>query len=90
MFYSYRLSFDSVSFDTGPAHPDNPVKYLQVVYAVIPINQEYAGLLKARKESINKNMAASGIDTLSGSAFDLLVSGTTSLEEVYPVLLNGL
>jgi hypothetical protein len=35
-------------------------------------------------------MAASGIEPLSGIAFDLLVSGTTSLEEVYPVLLNGL
>jgi type II secretory ATPase GspE/PulE/Tfp pilus assembly ATPase PilB-like protein len=60
------------------------------LYEVIPINQEYAGLIKARKDSINKNLTASGIGTLSGSAFDLLAQGTTSLEEVYPVLLNSL
>ncbi|HCC29746.1 MAG TPA: type II/IV secretion system protein [Marinilabiliales bacterium] len=60
------------------------------LYEVIPINQEYAGFIKNRKNDIHENLLNDGIVPLSVRAYNLLAEGVTSLEEVYPILLNSL
>lgn len=60
------------------------------LYEVIPITQEYATYIKDRKDDIHDNMVADGIVPLSVRAYNLFSEGVTSLEEIYPILLNSL
>ncbi|HAN00375.1 MAG TPA: hypothetical protein DCQ26_17410 [Marinilabiliales bacterium] len=60
------------------------------MYEVIPINHHYAEFIKSRKDDIKETLLSDGIIPLSVRAYDLLAEGITSLEEVYPILLNSL
>ena len=60
----------------------------KAVYEVIPIDQELALEIKKGTTSIQGHLKERGISTLSENAFNLFADGLTSLEEIYPLLLN--
>jgi len=57
-------------------------------YEVIPIDPELSLLIKENHINIDAKLQQRNINTLGGSAIELLKNGTTSLEEIYPILLN--
>lgn len=56
------------------------------LYEVIPIDQKLALAIKGNDHSIEELLQQRGIKNLSERAYELLIDGTTSLEEVYPLL----
>jgi type IV pilus assembly protein PilB len=60
----------------------------KAVYEVIPVDQELAYEIKNGNMYIEKFLAARGVRTLAENAFELFGAGVTSLEEIYPLLLN--
>jgi type IV pilus assembly protein PilB len=60
----------------------------KAVYEVIPISEEFAEEIKKGNHQINGILQDKGISTLSSNAFSLFESGDTSLEEIYPLLVN--
>ncbi|HKG08715.1 MAG TPA: GspE/PulE family protein [Pedobacter sp.] len=60
----------------------------KAVYEVIPLDRELSALVKAGDMNADETLKAKGIGTLSANAFDLFASGATSIEEIYPLLLN--
>ncbi len=60
------------------------------LYEVIPINHEYAALIKKREDNVTNTLLKDGYIPLPVRAYDLFAEGTTSLEEIYPILLNSL
>lgn len=57
------------------------------IYEMIPIDYENAMLIK-NNTFFNKFNNEKNDKTLSRKAFDLLANGTTTLEEIYPILIN--
>lgn len=62
----------------------------RALYEVINIDKELAGCIKDSKDNISDLQKEKNISTLSQSAWELLKEGITSLEEVYPILLNSI
>lgn len=60
----------------------------RAVYEVIPIDAELAARIKDNNYDISGLLKARGIQTLAENAFDLFVSGVTSLHEIRSLLLN--
>ncbi|SMD08396.1 GspE/PulE family protein [Pedobacter africanus] len=60
----------------------------KAVYEVIPLDQELAHQIKAGNQQPEELLKERGIDTIAANAFALFAGGHTSLEEVYPLLLN--
>jgi len=60
------------------------------LYEVIPVTQKYAGYIKDRKDQIDETLTNDGIIPLHKRAFELFSAGVTSIEEVYPILLNSI
>ncbi|SDT67367.1 general secretion pathway protein E/type IV pilus assembly protein PilB [Mucilaginibacter mallensis] len=60
----------------------------KAVYEVIPIDQELATEIKAGNMNVNELLKERGIHTLAENAFNLFSDGLTSIEEIYPLLLN--
>ncbi|MFA6083764.1 MAG: GspE/PulE family protein [Mucilaginibacter sp.] len=60
----------------------------KAVYEVIPVDQELAYEIKNGNMYIEKLLAERGVRTLAENAFELFGAGLTSLEEIYPLLLN--
>jgi type IV pilus assembly protein PilB len=60
----------------------------KAVYEVIPIDAELAGYIKTNKHEITEALEERGIKTLAENAFELFEKGDTSIEEIYPLLLN--
>jgi len=60
----------------------------KAVYEVLPIDHELAAGIKEGNLDISLLLKERGIRTLGDNAFELLASGLTSLEEVYPLLSN--
>ena len=58
------------------------------VYEIIPIDYEISDKIKKQEFSISGLLHEKGIRSLSQNAFDLFTSGQTSMEEVYPLLMN--
>lgn len=61
----------------------------KAVYEIIPINHDLAENIKQQnidEEELNKKYK---FKTLSDSAFELFSSGHTSIEEIYPILINS-
>lgn len=56
------------------------------LYEVIPIDGELSNLIKENSNNISEELTSRGIKSLSDKAYELLIEGTTSLEEVYPYL----
>lgn len=60
----------------------------KAVYEVIPIDAELAFEIKQENMYIDELLKNRKIKTLSGNAFELFASGQTTLEEIFPLLLN--
>ncbi|MBO9620533.1 MAG: type II/IV secretion system protein [Niabella sp.] len=60
----------------------------KAIYEVIPVDIELADEIKKGTQRIDDFLNEKQIKTLADNAFELLKTGETSLEEVYPMLLN--
>jgi len=60
----------------------------KALYEVIPIDREFADLIKNDIFEIDTQMKERNIKTLAENAFELFAEGITTLEEVYPLLLS--
>ena len=60
----------------------------KAVYEVIPLDRELSELLKSGDGGVETLLKQKGIGSLSANAFDLFAAGDTSIEEIYPLLLN--
>lgn len=58
------------------------------IYEVIPIDPELGENIKLGHFEVNELLKERGIETLAENAFHLFDKGETSLEEIYPLLLN--
>lgn len=56
------------------------------LYEVIPIDQQLALSIKRNDDHIDEKLKERGINNLADKAYEVLISGETSLEEVYPLL----
>ncbi len=61
----------------------------KAIYEVIPIDYELADCIKNNTFSIEELLKERNIKTLRENAFDLFEKGLTSVEEIYPILLNN-
>ncbi len=59
------------------------------LYEVIPIDKELVESIKQNRQDINDVLVKKGISTLSQNAFSLFENGMTSIDEVYPLLVNN-
>lgn len=59
------------------------------LYEVIPIDQTLALAIKGNDHEVDQLLNERGIKNLATRAYEVLIEGTTSLEEVYP-LLSGI
>lgn len=59
------------------------------VYEVIPMDRELGGMIKNGIFDIGEGLADRGVKSLSENAFVLLERGTSSLDEVYPILATN-
>ncbi len=60
----------------------------KAVYEVIPIDMELAENIKERNFEVSELLQERTIKTLAENAFELFAAQETSLEEIYPLLLN--
>lgn len=60
----------------------------KAVYEVIPIDMELAEQIKNKNFEVSELLKERNIKTLAENAFELFAKGETSLEEIYPLLLN--
>jgi len=58
----------------------------KAIYEVLPIDQELSTLVKQQSEDITAILQKKKILTLADNAFDLLVKGQTSLDEIYSII----
>lgn len=60
----------------------------KALYEVIPIDAELAEHIKTGNYKVDELLKERNIKTLAQNAFELFETGLTSLDEVYPLLLN--
>jgi type IV pilus assembly protein PilB len=60
----------------------------KAVYEVIPIDQELAFEIKNGNMYIQNLLKERGVQTLAENAFNIFREGSTSIEEIYPLLFN--
>ena len=60
----------------------------KAVYEVIPIDEELAEVIKSSNFAVGDLLKKKGIKTLSENAFELFEQGQTTMEEIYPLLIN--
>jgi type IV pilus assembly protein PilB len=61
----------------------------QAVYEVVSLDKQLGELIKNSIFDASKELKERKIKSLSENAYELLASGETSIEEVYPILLNA-
>jgi type IV pilus assembly protein PilB len=61
----------------------------KAIYEVIGIDQEMMELIKSQHLSAGDMLKRKGIRSLADNAFELLEKGETSMDEVYPILMNN-
>lgn len=61
----------------------------KAIYEVLPIDHELAENIKNNNQDISHLLKARNVKTLAKNALDLFEKGETSLEEIYPVLMNS-
>lgn len=59
----------------------------RAVYEIIPLDAEITNEIKMGNMNIENILAEKGIKTLPENAFRIFISGETSFEEIYPLLL---
>lgn len=62
----------------------------KAVYEVIPVDLELAEMIKSSKFDINEIFKSKQLKRLSDSAFELFENGETTIEEIYPILINSI
>jgi len=62
----------------------------KAVYEVIPIDSELATAIKANTYDIGELLQNRGIGSLADSAFACFAQGATTIEEIYPILMNDI
>jgi type IV pilus assembly protein PilB len=60
----------------------------KAIYEVIPIDFELADHIKSNHFSVEELLNARKIKTLRDNAFELFEKGMTTIDEIYPILLN--
>jgi type IV pilus assembly protein PilB len=63
-------------------------KSRRAIYEIIPMDHDLSEMIKSGNFNVGDALKEKNIQTLSNSAFELFAEGLTSLEEVYPILLN--
>lgn len=58
------------------------------LYEVIPVDNKLSSLVKENSNNIQTELKERGIKSISEKAYELLIDGTTSMDEVYPYLSN--
>lgn len=61
----------------------------KAVYEVIPIDYELAENIKNNNFTIDELLKQRNIKTLRDNAFELFKNGQTTIDEIYPILLNN-
>ena len=61
----------------------------KAIYEVIPIDYELAENIKSNNFAIDELLKQRDIKTLRDNAFALFENGQTSIDEIYPILLNN-
>ncbi len=61
----------------------------KAIYEVIPVDYELADNIKKNNFGVGELLKERNIKTLMENAFELFEKGDTSLDEVYPILLNS-
>ena len=61
----------------------------QAVYEVISLDKELGELIKNGIFDASKELKERNVKSMADNAFDLLAKGETSIQEVYPILLNA-
>ncbi len=61
----------------------------KAIYEVIPIDYELADNIKNNNFTVSELLKERKIKTLMENAFELFEKGDSSIEEVYPILLNS-
>jgi type IV pilus assembly protein PilB len=60
----------------------------KAVYEIIPIDFDIAESIRQKESSIDEKLKTRSIKLLSDSAFKLFAEGLTTIDEVYPLLMN--
>lgn len=60
------------------------------IYEVVPISRELAEKIKQQDFSVDNYLNKMGISSLQTNAFELFAAGKTSLDEVYPMLIQSI
>ncbi len=58
------------------------------LYEIIPIDSELAQCVKEKQFDVTEQLISRDISSLAQNAFNLFETGKTSLEEIYPILIN--
>lgn len=61
----------------------------KAVYEVVPIDYELAESIKSNNFAIADLLKRRNVRTLSDNAFELFANGETTVDEIYPILLNN-
>lgn len=61
----------------------------KAVYEVIPIDYDFAEDIKNEKFNVREELKDKGINQLMDNAFELFENGTTSIDEVYAMLMSN-
>lgn len=61
----------------------------KAVYEIIPIDYEFSEFIKNVKFDVKETLKQKNIKSLSDSAFELFSQGLTTIEEIYPILINN-
>jgi general secretion pathway protein E/type IV pilus assembly protein PilB len=60
----------------------------KAVYEVIPIDYELSHSIKINQFEVSDELQTKEIETLSQAALRLFLNGETTIEEIYPILMN--
>ena len=58
------------------------------IYEVIPVDTELSEAIKDKRFDVSSELQERNIKQLSENAFELFEKGETTLEEIYPMLVN--
>lgn len=61
----------------------------KAIYEVLPIDSTLAQLIKSNTYDIQNYLVEKNISTISANAFHLFAEGQTSIDEIYPLLLQN-
>jgi type IV pilus assembly protein PilB len=60
----------------------------KAIYEVIPVDSVVSEFILSNSKQVEDYLKTQGVKTLQASAFDVVCNGETSIEEIYPLLLN--